>query len=46
MTFECENCEYRTMDLGNARSHYIKTGHSEFRVYAGIDQSYGVKISN
>ena len=46
MTFECERCDYRTMDLGKAREHHLETGHAEFQVYAGFDETYKVTISN
>lgn len=46
MTFECEHCPFRTMDLGKAREHQLEEGHAHFRVYAGVDESYRIQISD
>lgn len=45
MTFECEHCPFRTMDLGNARKHQIEEGHAHFKAY-GDFESFRIQISD
>lgn len=46
MTLECEQCPFRTMDLGKAREHQLEEKHSQFRVDAPFTEPYKIQISD